>query len=85
MEIEAVWIYGSIHPSPIDKARIDFYLMKPSNPPQENLYPALDDWMASFRPSFEGIRVVGLRWSPKSHETRDFLSRNGIPYQCADA
>jgi thioredoxin reductase (NADPH) len=61
----------------INKAKIDFYLMKPWDPPEENLYPILndllDDWMASFRPPFEGIRVVGLRWSPKSHETRDFL------------
>jgi thioredoxin reductase (NADPH) len=73
----------------INKAKIDFYLMKPWDPPEENLYPILndllDDWMASFRPPFEGIRVVGLRWSPKSHETRDFLARNGIPYQWLDA
>ena len=52
--------------------------MKPWDPPEENLYPILndllDDWMASFRPPFEGIRVVGLRWSAKSYETRDFLS-----------
>ena len=41
--------------------------------------------MASFRPPFDGIRVVGLRWSPKSHETRDFLARNGVPYQWLDA
>src|SRR5712691_3497980 len=73
----------------INKAKIDFYLMKPWDPPEENLYPILndllDDWMASFRPPFEGIRVVGLRWSPKFNETRDFLSRNGIPYQWLDA
>jgi thioredoxin reductase (NADPH) len=73
----------------INKAKIDFYLMKPWDPPEENLYPILndllDDWMASFRPPFEGIRVVCLRWSPKSNETRDFLARNGIPYQWLDA
>lgn len=73
----------------INKAKIDYYLMKPWDPPEENLYPVLgdllDDWMASFRPPFEGIRVVGLRWSPKSYETRDFLARNGIPYQWLDA
>ena len=66
----------------INKARIDYYLMKPWDPPEENLYPVLsdllDDWIASFRPPFEGIRVIGLRWSPKSHETRDFLARNGV-------
>ena len=73
----------------INNAKIDFYLMKPWDPPEENLYPILndllDDWMASFRPPFEGIRVVGLRWSAKSYETRDFLARNGIPYQWLDA
>lgn len=73
----------------INKAKIDFYLMKPWDPPEQNLFPVvddlLDDWMASFRPPFEGIRVIGLRWSPKSHETRDFLARNGVPYQWLDA
>src|SRR5919202_809536 len=73
----------------INKARIDYYLMKPWDPPEVNLYPVLgdllDDWMASFKPPFDGIRVVGLRWSPKSHETRDFLARNGVPYQWLDA
>jgi thioredoxin reductase (NADPH) len=73
----------------INNAKIDYYLMKPRDPPEENLYPVLndllDDWMASFRLPFEGIRVVGLRWSPKSYETRDFLARNGIPYQWLDA
>jgi thioredoxin reductase (NADPH) len=63
--------------------------MKPWDPPEERLYPVLndllDDWMASFKPPFEGIRVVGLRWSPKSYETRDFLGRNGVPYQWLDA
>ena len=82
-----LWIYGSIHPYPINKAKVDFYLMKPSNPPQENLYPALDDLlddsMASFRPSFEGIRVV-VSDGRQSH-MKQFLSRNGIPYPCADA
>jgi thioredoxin reductase (NADPH) len=72
----------------INKARIDYYLMKPWDP-EVNLYPVLgdllDDWMASFKPPFDGIRVVGLRWSPKSHETRDFLARNGVPYQWLDA
>lgn len=73
----------------INKAKIDYYLMKPWDPPEQNLFPVvddlLDDWMASFRPPFEGIRVIGLLWSSKSHETRDFLARNGIPYQWLDA
>src|ERR687893_1899873 len=59
----------------INKAKIDFYLMKPWDPPEQNLFPVvddlLDDWMASFRPPFEGIRLIGLFWSPKSHETKD--------------
>jgi thioredoxin reductase (NADPH) len=73
----------------INKAKVDYYLMKPWDPPEENLYPVvsdlLEDWLASFRPPFEGIRVIGLRWSPKSHETRNFLARNGIPFQWLDA
>jgi thioredoxin reductase (NADPH) len=44
----------------------------------------LDDWRASYRPSFEGIRVLGTRWSPKSYELRDFLARNHVPYQWID-
>jgi len=60
----------------INNAKIDFYLMKPWDPPEQNLFPVvnelLDDWMASFRPPFEGIRVIGLSWSPKSYETRIF-------------
>jgi thioredoxin reductase (NADPH) len=72
----------------INKAKIDYYLMKPWDPPQENLYPILDDllddWWASFKHPFEGIRVIGLRWSPKSYEVKYFLARNGIPYQWLD-
>jgi thioredoxin reductase (NADPH) len=72
----------------INKARIDYYLMKPWDPPEEHLYPILDDllddWYASFRPPYEGIRVIGLRWSPKSYEIKHFLARNGIPYQWID-
>ena len=44
----------------------------------------LDDWQASYRPTFEGIRVLGTRWSPKSYELRDFLARNRVPYQWID-
>jgi thioredoxin reductase (NADPH) len=69
----------------INSARIDHYLMKPWDPPEERLYGVvddlLDDWQASFRPPFEGIRIVGHRWSPQSSEVRDFLARNFIPYQ----
>jgi thioredoxin reductase (NADPH) len=72
----------------INKAKIDYYLMKPWDPPQEILYPILDDllddWWASFKYPFEGIRVIGLRWSPKSYEVKYFLARNGVPYQWLD-
>jgi thioredoxin reductase (NADPH) len=72
----------------INSARIDYYLLKPWDPPAERLYPVLDDllddWMASFRPPFEGVRVVGHRWSPKSFEVRDFLARHHVPYEWLD-
>ena len=62
--------------------------MKPWEPPEEHLYPILDDllddWWASFKPPFEGIRVIGLRWSPRSYEAKYFLATNGVPYQWLD-
>ena len=72
----------------INNAKIDYYLMKPWEPPEEHLYPILDDllddWWASFKPPFEGIRVIGLRWSPRSDEAKYFLATNGVPYQWLD-
>jgi len=72
----------------INSTQIDYYLLKPWDPPEERLYPVLDDllddWFAGFRPPFEGIRVVGNRWSPRSHQVKDFLARNQIPYQWLD-
>jgi thioredoxin reductase (NADPH) len=72
----------------INEVGLDHYLMKPWDPPDQRLYPVLDDlladWSARARVSFEGVRVVGSRWSPKSYDTRDFLSRNQIPYQWID-
>ena len=68
----------------INASRVDYYLLKPWDPPEETLYPVLDDlladWQASFRPGYGGIRLVGDRWSPDGHRLRDFLSRNQIPY-----
>jgi thioredoxin reductase (NADPH) len=73
----------------INAVQIDHYLMKPWDPPEEKLYGVvddlLDDWQASFRPAFEGIRIVGHRWSPHFNQMRDFLARNSIPYQLLDA
>ncbi|MBI4783414.1 MAG: FAD-dependent oxidoreductase [Oscillatoriophycideae cyanobacterium NC_groundwater_1537_Pr4_S-0.65um_50_18] len=72
----------------INSARLDYYLLKPWDPPEERLYPVLDDllddWLSAFRPPFTGIRVVGHRWSPLSHQAKDFLARNQIPYQWLD-
>jgi len=63
----------------INEAGINHYLLKPWDPPEENLYPVLDeileDWQAEFPPQFEGISVVGNRWSPASHNIKDFLVR----------
>jgi thioredoxin reductase (NADPH) len=74
--------------SAINDANIHYFFLKPWDPPAEHLYPQLDDllddWQASYRPAFEGIRVLGTRWSPKSYELRDFLARNRVPYQWID-
>jgi len=70
----------------INKARIDNYLTKPWDPDQ--LYLSLDellnDWQSSFVAPFEGIHVIGHRWSPKSHDVRDFLGRNLVPFKWLD-
>src|SRR6266404_3765793 len=69
----------------INSVQIDHYLMKPWDPPEERLYGVvddlLDDWQASYHPMFEGVRVIGHRWSPQSNEIRDFLGRNFVPHQ----
>src|SRR6202045_2783329 len=74
--------------SAINHASINYFFMKPWDPPTEHLYPQLndllDDWQASYRPAFQGIRVLGTRWSPRSYELRDFLARNRVPYQWID-
>jgi thioredoxin reductase (NADPH) len=74
--------------SAINEANINYFFMKPWDPPEEHLYPQLDDllddWQAGYRPTFEGIRVLGTRWSPRSYELRDFLARNHVPYQWID-
>jgi len=72
----------------INEVGLHHYLMKPWDPPDERLYPVLDDllaeWSRRVRPTFEGIRIVGSRWSPQSHTARDFLARNQVPYQWID-
>ena len=72
----------------INEAHLDYYLLKPWDPPEEKLYPVLDDliedWQANYKPEFKGVKVIGDRWSPISHDLRDFLSRNQIPYRWLD-
>jgi thioredoxin reductase (NADPH) len=72
----------------INQAKIHHYLLKPWDPPEEQLYPVLDDlladWQASFHPPFEGVRVLGHRWSPRTYMVRDFLARQQIPYRWID-
>jgi len=72
----------------INQVQLDHYLMKPWDPPEDHLYPVLDelleDWRANIRLPFEGIRVAGTLWSPSSHEVKDFLARHQIAYQWVD-
>jgi thioredoxin reductase (NADPH) len=72
----------------INEAEVHHYLLKPWDPPEEHLYPVIDDlledWQASFRPRFEGVRVLGSRWSPQAYALRDFLARNQTPYRWLD-
>ena len=68
--------------------QLDYYLMKPWDPPEEKLFPVLDDllsdWQNNFAPTFEGIRIIGYQWSPDSHRIKDFLTGNLIPYKWYD-
>lgn len=72
----------------INAIGLDYYLMKPWDPPEERLFPVLDDllddWVASVPVPYEGIRVAGTLWSPRSHLVKDFLARSQIPYQWLD-
>lgn len=72
----------------INEAEVHHYLLKPWDPPEEHLYPViddlLDDWQARFRPRFAGVRVLGTRWSQHAYALRDFLARNQTPYRWLD-
>jgi thioredoxin reductase (NADPH) len=72
----------------INNAQLDYYLLKPWDPPEEKLYPILDDqlgeWEAVHKPLFKGVRLLGYQWSPRSHKIKDFLSGNLISYQFLD-
>jgi thioredoxin reductase (NADPH) len=73
----------------INEVKLDYYLMKPWDPPEDKLYPVLEDllktWLAFWRPPYRGLRVIGTRYSPKSYELRDFLARNRVQYKWIDA
>src|ERR1700761_1450480 len=72
----------------INDVQLDYYLMKPWDPPEEKLYPVindlLDDWQANFVPDFKGIKLVGYQFSPQSHQVKDYLASNLIPYKWLD-
>lgn len=72
----------------INKIDLDYYLLKPWDPPEERFFPVLndllDDWQANTPPVYEGIRVAGALWSPTTHAVKDFLARSQIPYQWLD-
>lgn len=72
----------------INDVQLDYYLMKPWDPPEEKLFPVLndllDEWQSNYIPAFSGIKVLGYQWSPKSHTIKDFLAGNLIPYRWMD-
>ncbi|MYT24897.1 FAD-dependent oxidoreductase [Streptomyces sp. SID7760] len=69
----------------INRVRLDYYLLKPWDPPHERLFPVLDDllsdWLATYRPAYDGIIVAGHLVSPGTHAVRDFFTRNGQPFR----
>jgi thioredoxin reductase (NADPH) len=72
----------------INRVALDHYLLKPWDPPEEQLYPVVDDlldqWRADAPPAADRIKIVGHRWSKESHDARDFLARNQVPYEWLD-
>ena len=72
----------------INKAHLDYYLSKPWDPPEERLFPVIDDlldaWQAEHLPEAKGLRLVGDQWSPRSHAIKDFLASNLVPYRWLD-
>jgi thioredoxin reductase (NADPH) len=72
----------------INESQVDYYLLKPWDPPEQRLFPVitdlLDDWRARYRPGYGGLRIVGHRWSAHTHALKDFLARNQVPYEFLD-
>ena len=69
----------------INDVQLDYYLVKPWNPPEERLYPVLDDlledWNNTYVPAFSGIQVIGHQYAPQSHAIKDFLAGQLLPYR----
>ncbi len=72
----------------INEVQLDYYIAKPWDPPEEKLYPVLDDllsdWQSDYRPAYEGLKLIGYQFSPRSHELKDFLAGNLFPYLWLD-
>ena len=72
----------------INEVQLDYYIAKPWDPPEEKLYPVLDDllsdWQSGYHPSFDGLKLVGYQFSPASHQLKDFLAGNLFPYRWLD-
>lgn len=72
----------------INEVKLDYYLMKPWDPPEEKLFPVvdelLDEWQNTYKPDFKGMKVIGYQFSPKSHNIKEFLAGNLVPYQWMD-
>lgn len=72
----------------INDVKLDYYLIKPWDPPEEKLFPVIDDlldnWQCDYHPVFKGIKVIGYQYSQRSHEIKDFLAGNLVPYQWMD-
>ncbi|HSF44474.1 MAG TPA: FAD-dependent oxidoreductase [Chitinophagaceae bacterium] len=68
----------------INTVKLDYYLLKPWHPPEEKLFPVVNDllneWQAFYKPDHEAIKIIGFQWSPKSHQLKEFLSGNLVPY-----
>ncbi len=72
----------------INSVKLNYYLIKPWDPPEEKLFPVIDDlldnWECDYHPVFKGIKVIGYQYSQHSHELKDFLAGNLVPYQWLD-
>jgi thioredoxin reductase (NADPH) len=72
----------------INESQVGYYLLKPWDPPEDRLFPVINDlletWRAGYRPGYGGLRIVGHRWSAHTHALKDFLARNQVPYEFLD-